>query len=248
MENNIYPPLFLVGEALAKSYIEKIEALGFKIILMPSDVRLPLPTKSHTDMLLFSINENIFCNKVYFENNKRLFEKIEEYGYNIISCDFEVKDSYPFDVSLNQAQIGKYILGNRKACAKEILAYATENSYEYISIKQGYAKCSTLILNKKAIITADDSIEKAAKELNIEVLKISNGANQIKLDGYDYGFIGGASAVYEKTVFFFGDISLHKDGNEISNFCKKHGFSIISLSQYQLEDIGGAFILPYLKN
>lgn len=248
MKKSIPSPLFLIGKDIGKNYVKQIEDLGFKPILMPYDPRLPNPTRSHADMLLFLIDKNLFCNNIYFENNKSLFKKIEEYGYNIKPCDFEVKSSYPFDVSLNQAIIGKYILGNQKVCAKDILSYANENRFSYIPIKQGYAKCSTLILNENAIITADDSIEKSVKKLNIDVLKINNGTNEIKLTGYDYGFIGGASTVYKKTVFFFGDISLHKDENKISNFCEKHGFSIISLSKTQLEDVGGAFILPYVKN
>ena len=248
MENNIIRPLFLIGENSDNRFIKKITDLGFEPIILPADTRLPIPTNSHADMLLFLIDEKVFCNEKYFQDNNSIFKRIEEYGYTVIPCDFEVKSTYPFDVSLNQAIIGKFILGNQKVCAKEILKYANNNSYSYVSTKQGYAKCSSLVLNEKAIITADDSITNIAKELEIDVLKITNGSSEIKLEGYDYGFIGGASTVYNKTVFFFGNISLHTNAKEICAFCEKYGFSIVSLSNSQLTDVGGAFILPYVKN
>jgi hypothetical protein len=150
-------------------------------------------------------------------------------------------------VALNQAVVDKNILGYANSCAKSILKYASENGYNYQSIKQGYAKCSTLILGNKAIISADASIILMADKLNISRLKITNGINEIKLDGYDYGFIGGASAVYENKVFFFGNLSLHSQGKEISDFCKKNGFLPISIGTKKLCDVGGAIILPPLN-
>ena len=248
MENNIIRPLFLIGENSDNGFIKKITDRGFDPIILPADTRLPTPTNSHADMLLFLIDKIVFCNKKYFHDNYSIFKKIEEYGYTVNPCEFEVKNAYPYDVSLNQANVGNFIFGNSKACAEEILKYADNHSYSYISTKQGYAKCSTLVLNEKAIITADDSIRNIAKELEIDVLKITNGSNEIQLDGYDYGFIGGASAVYNKTVFFFGNVSLHTNAKEIRAFCENHGFSILSLSNSQLVDVGGAFILPCVKN
>ncbi len=242
------PPLFLIGESTDNNIVKKIESLGFRPILLPADARLPKPTRSHADMLIFLIDANVFCNRSYFESNRQLFALIEEYGYTVIPCDFEVNNVYPHDIALNQAPIGKYILGNQKFCAKEILSYLKDQDYLYVNIKQGYAKCSTLILNKNAIITADDSIINIATKLGIDVLKTQNGPNEIKLNGYDYGFIGGASAVYETNVYFFGDIELHQNKKEIESFCKNHGFSTMSLSNKPLYDFGGAFILPHLKN
>lgn len=246
--NYINPPLFLIGESASDDIIKNAEALGFKIVTLPSDSRLPAPTASHADMLLFLIDTKIFCNEIYFKNNQNVFACIKEYGYDVIPCDFEVKSLYPHDVALNQALIGKYVVGKQDSCAKEIIKYVSENTYSYLAIKQGYAKCSTLILNKKAIVTADDSIISIAKDLDIDVLKIRNASTEIRLDGYDYGFIGGASAVYENNVYFFGNIELHQNGAQIQDFCKKHGFNVVSMSKEPLYDLGGAFILPFLNN
>lgn len=248
MNKSTKSPLFLIGESTESRIIEKIKELGFLPIILPSDKRLPLPTRSHADMLLFLIDTHVFCNKLYFQHNTDVFNCISNYGYTVVPCDFDVKDAYPYDVALNQALIEKHIVGNQKYCAAEILEYANKNGYSCLQAKQGYAKCSTLILNEKAIITADDSIINTVKGLDLDALKIQNRENEITLCGYDYGFIGGASAVYDNTVYFFGNIQLHQNGKEILSFCHKHGFSTVNLSENQLTDLGGAFILPFLKN
>ena len=223
-----------------------MEQYGFETVILPADTRLASPVNSHADMLVFVLNKNIFCNKTYFEHNKELFARIAKHGYTLLPCDFNVKTNYPHDIALNQAIVGRYIFGNKSYCSKELLKYANENGYFYVSVKQGYAKCSTLVLNKNAIISADDSILSAARALNIDTLKIENAEGLIILNGYDYGFIGGASAVYENTVFFFGSIDRHKSGRSIIEFCERHGMRTFSLTDDFLTDIGGAFILPLL--
>ena len=154
---------------------------------------------------------------------------------------------YPYDVSLNQAVLDKTIIGRKDSCAQSILKYAEINKYNYTSIKQGYAKCSTLILGKTAIISADHGIISIANKLGFNTLLIENGSKEIKLDGYEYGFIGGASTVFENTVYFFGNIDLHSQGKKITQFCNENGFNVISLEKEMLCDIGGAIILSYNK-
>lgn len=241
------PPLALIGENSNK-FIEKgLSENGFKVISLPCDNRLSPQVSSHADMLIFSIDDIIFCNEIYYKTHKHIFEIIESYGYKINHSDFCVSNEYPNDVSLNQAIIGKSVIGRKDVCAKNILEYIKKNDYVYCSVKQGYAKCSTLILNDKAIICADSGITSIAQTLNVKTLKIENGINEITLDGYNYGFIGGASVVFKNKVFFFGDLSLHSQGKEIAKFCKDNGFSPISLGKEKLCDIGGAIILPYIN-
>lgn len=240
--------LVIIGENAEEKIRTAIAKLGFDIVILSSEERLAYPISSHADMLICVIGSYFFCDKNYYSKNKNLFDKIESFGYSPILCDIEYKKTYPFDIQLNQAIVGNYIIGKKDACAKEILNFASNNEYTYISVKQGYAKCSSLILNEKAIVCADDRISSSALTLGIDVLKIENSSENIVLNGYNYGFIGGASAVYNNTVFFFGDVSKHKNYESISAFCEKHGFNIKSLADSPLTDVGGAFFLPKLNN
>jgi hypothetical protein len=126
-----------------------------------------------------------------------------------------------------------------------VLEYAQANQLNVINVNQGYTKCSICVVNENAIITDDESIFAAAGNFFNDTLFVSKGS--IRLNGYDYGFIGGASAVYKDNVFFFGDLKMHSQGNEISEFCKLNGFFPISLGKEKLCDVGEAIILQPLN-
>lgn len=246
MSLSTHAPLVLIG-ANANNFInEGFCNNGFNVISLPADKRLAPQVESHADMLIFNLDDTVFCNEFYYKNNIEIFDLISKYGYQINASSFSVSDRYPCDIALNQARIKKTIIGRADSCAESILKYANDHEYEYHSSKQGYAKCSTLILGEKAIVSADTNIISIANQLEIDTLKIENNSNEIILNGYDYGFIGGASAVYQNKVFFFGDIMRHSQGEKIVTFCEKHGFSAISLGRESLFDVGGAIILPYL--
>ena len=68
-------------------------------------------------------------------------------------------------------------------------AFCEEKKLTYHAVKQGYAKCSTVLVNEQACITADTSIAAAVKQCGLDVLQIRPGF--VELPGYPYGFLGG---------------------------------------------------------
>ena len=115
--------------------------------------------------------------------------------------------------------------------------YCKNNGIRILNTKQGYAKCSICIVSDNAIITADKNIYDAAIKNDIDVLMIDSEG--IFLDGYDNGFIGGATGLMEKDLLCInGNIELHKDGKRIKDFCLKYGVRTISLSDEPIKDIG----------
>ena len=65
----------------------------------------------------------------------------------------------------------------------------------------------------------------------------------MRLDGYDTGFIGGASGADDDAVYFCGDVSHHPDADAIKAFCQKHGKECVSLSDEELTDVGTLFFI-----
>ena len=166
--------------------------------------------------------------------------KVGDRWFSKDDIEAKLSDKYPGDVLLNVASLGNTLILNPNTCAKEILDYATERNMNIIKVKQGYTKCSTLVVNNHAIITEDEGIYKAVLEssLNIDALLIKKG--YVSLPGYDYGFIGGASVAIDKNVFFFGAIQKHPDYDKIKLFIDSQGKQIIQLSNDKpLLDIGG---------
>ena len=92
-----------------------------------------------------------------------------------------------------------------------------------------------------AVITEDASIERAMKENGVDVLRVAPG--YVALDGYDRGFIGGASGADNENVYFCGDLSTHPNSNEIKEFCRQHGKNCVSLGSGRLYDVGTIFFL-----
>lgn len=144
---------------------------------------------------------------------------------------------YPEDVAFNAACTGKYFIHNLDYTNPRLLQAAKDLGMELIHVRQGYTKCSTVIVDEYAIITYDEGIVRAcSKYPDLEVLQISPGF--IRLDGYDTGFIGGCSGRIGNEVIFNGDLSAHPDFNRIRSFIESHGLTCRWFSEYKLTDIG----------
>lgn len=210
---------------------------GIDVIPSKNLVQLRENERYHADMQLFIIRNKAFVT----EGSADLKNRLTEYGYDVVMCSPLSKD-YPENIALNVALIGNKLFCKTSSLDEKIKEYCVAENIEIINVNQGYTKCSTLILNDKAIITADTTIYSAAIKQGIEVLKIAEG--DILLDGANYGFIGGCSGVIDNTVYFFGDIRKHRDAKEIISFLKKHHMDHFCLSKSELRDIGG-FVLLY---
>lgn len=240
-------PLVIIGCDAPQEVISRLEKLGFALCVLERDARLPKATASHADMLILSICNTLFCSRDYLNNNATVFSLMKSYGYDIVPVDDKITNTYPHDIPLNLALVGKYLFGKLDSASKQVLDFSEQKGIQNVFIKQGYAKCSMVVLGTSAIITADSSIEITAKNAGIDVLKIENSPSAVKLVGYKYGFIGGACGVYENTVYFTGDIRMHPNYIDIMSFCKKHGFDVVSLCDGQLTDVGGIIFLPSLS-
>ncbi len=213
---------------------------GFSIISLPPFSTFDPRVASHPDMLILPLGDRMFVHKKYYTEAKETIDRIiNATSLSLTLTDDAVGAEYPCDVSLNLAILGNHVIGRRTNMAKAVQLYAEEHGISIFNTNQGYAKCSTVTLGDKAVITADPAMEKTCRALSINVLRISEG--HVALDGFDHGFIGGASGVCNHTVFFCGDILTHPDGKNILSFCSAHGFDVISLSDEGLYDVGSLF-------
>ncbi len=218
---------------ISKKSKDSLINLGYAVFETEKCPDLADPVCGHPDMLVCKISNTDFIVKTtlcgLFEDK---FKNI-----NIIAGKTKVKPEYPFDIAYNASRIGKYLFCNEKYTDSKIKEYCAKNGIKILNVKQGYAKCSICEVSDNAIITADKSIYNTAKENNIEVLLIDNKG--IVLNGYDEGFIGGATGLLEKDLLAVnGSLKLHINGEEIKSFCKKHGVNAVSLSDEPITDIG----------
>lgn len=211
----------LVISDLYPCFCDELRNLDYNIIPTKKINEFNLPEQKHADMQLLKIKDRIFT----LEN-----------------CAGKPERKYPYNVLLNCLYFNDKLYGKLTAVDDSVIAYCKQNGIETVNVNQGYTRCSTLVIAEKAAITADKSIEKALKNDGAEVLLISPG--NIVLEGFDYGFIGGAGFADNRTVYFFGDITKHPDFVKISAFTEKYNSKIEILCKKQpLTDIGGAVLL-----
>ena len=188
---------------------------------------------SHADMQIHYLGDNRFvCAPEAYEHYKK-----QLHGFTLIKGSARLSPKYPDDIAYNAAALKDCVICKSRCTAIEILETYGSKGADILNAAQGYAKCSTCVVNGHAIITADSSIASAAEKHGIDVLKIREG--YIELRGMNYGFIGGASGLIERNVLAFnGELSAHPDGDNIRSFCKNHGAEVIELKKGILTDIG----------
>jgi len=166
---------------------------------------------------------------------------IQNKRFRIEDCHSPVAKDYPQNVRLNCLYLGGKLYGRIDAIDTSVLDFCRKREIPLVSVKQGYTRCSALVIAGDAVITADKSIEKALKNNGAEVLSIQPG--HIRLEGFGCGFIGGAGFFDNGTAYFFGDIAKHPDYEKIKVFCSKYHSEIEILNREEpLTDIGGVVI------
>ena len=239
--------LALIGADAPSEIADSLRSLGFSVLRLPCDSRLATPVRSHADMLMLPVGKVVFTSSEYLSVAEDIFKALESLGYEIVACKAEIRSDYPNDVAFDALVLKSAIIARLDSLPDEIKTYATAMGIALLDSKQGYAKCSAVSVGESAIITADKNIARAAEAAGGDALLISAAPEKIRLEGYDYGLIGGASGVLEDTVYFTGDISSHPDAERIAEFCKAHGKKMISLSSEPLNDVGGIFFFPSVK-
>ena len=206
---------------------------GLEPVTLPFSKRISDSVKGHADSLVFFKDGALITFDDYYLENRDLFDSLK---IPIITTSEYYSDTYPHDILFNAIEIKGSVIGR----CENISTLIKEGKNE-IRVRQGYARCSTLLAGVSCAVTADTALSKALTELSVDTLLIRSG--HIILEGYDYGFIGGASFVFDDTVFFFGRIEDHPDYYLIKEHLEGHGYSLSSLSDMPLTDCGGGIII-----
>lgn len=226
--------LFIMSDRKREYYDSLKELTGAEILTVSPIDEIPGEEKYHADMSIIHIGGNLFISS---KQNSDLNCVLSEKGAEIILCD---------GITAKQPKLNSFFLGNAFICCRNTVSqiltdYCSEKNIRVLHTNQRYAKCSAAIVSDNAIITSDESIYRLCSQNGIDALKISAG--HIRLDGYEYGFIGGCCGrLSADTIAFCGNLDTHPDSDSIRGFLRNYGINAVSLSGGELYDIGG--ILP----
>jgi len=193
------------------------------------------PISYHPDIVMHPVNHKtlIVAPNVF----NYYYESLSKLGIKLIEGEKKLDKEYPDDIAYNVGRIYNFAVHNFKYTDEKLKFYLKKENLEFINIKQGYTKCSMAIIDEKAIITSYYPMYKKLAALGIDVLHIRPG--YIRLDGYDYGFIGGTCGnLSTRDIVFSGKFSKHPDEEKIIKFLKKYKKKIIWLDNEEALDVG----------
>jgi hypothetical protein len=188
-------------------------------------------------MMRYDEQTVIVCPEAYL----LLKSELTPYGIKVIKGDNNPSPIYPDNILYNAVMVNQHLIHLLKKTDSRIIQQINKDGWHTMPVKQGYSKCSILPIGDQAMITADKHISIKASSKGIDCLLIRPGF--IGLNGYEYGFIGGAAGCMDEQVFLTGHLDNHPDKAEIIKFIKKHGKEIIYLTQKPAYDYGTIILL-----
>lgn len=224
----------IVAENFPEDSAEKLKKYG-EVVRTRANKNLLKGLDTHTDILVHPLSKGeLVVDRDNFEYYKKFFP-----DKKVIPSHSSLSKKYPKDVPLNAFTFKNYFIHNLKFTDKVLLDYYKNSGYDMINIKQGYGKCSSLVTND-FIITSDGGIYESLRDF-IPIYKINHG--EIRLQNFNYGFIGGASGALGKKLFFTGDFAHHSSHEEILKIIKKYNYEIEILSKDPIEDFGSIYFI-----
>lgn len=239
--------IFVASKGAHPEVIEYLER-RYTILYLPLNRKCYERIQHHVDIQMLRVNNQIFMDSFTYDALKEeimqlggviineLAVDIYYNGYIFHRISSDLGNKYPKSIVFNGKWNGTVFVHNLKYTNQKILDYLETTSIQKIHTKQGYAGCSLLLLNDRAGITADTGLAGELIKNGLDILLIRPGF--IQLEGFDYGFIGGASFVANSKVVFNGDIDSHVDHEKIRAFIELYHFEVVSFEGLPLIDIG----------
>lgn len=186
----------------------------------------------HCDLMAAHLGGNRIA---VIESRKNECEQIN--NTELIKIKVPDEPSYPHDAKLNFCIVGDKLIYNPRSIDTAALTYIIK--HKQIICRQGYTKCSVCVVDENSIITADAGIAHAAVNAGIDVLSVSE--KLVTLDGFEHGFIGGASfKISRNEMVFTGIIDDEAQRVQIETFLGERGIKALYLTERKLFDIGSA--------
>lgn len=198
---------------------EYLASRGHELILIADDMRYGRAVESHADLRM--------C-----KAGGRLFFQGSPSG-----------PSYPNNAAMCAVALDGFLIHRLDITDDSILKYCRSLGYRLVNVRQGYTRCSCVVVDGKSLITSDPGIYSALSAIpELDVLRIQD--SHVALPSFPTGFIGGASGVVDGELIFNGDLSRHPDFEAICDFVTARGLKLRYFPEYCLTDIGSIIEEP----
>lgn len=213
----------------------------FDVIYTPESRNILKGINTHPDMQVCHLGGAYIsvCAEFYEYYN----EKLIPYGIEVIKGKSEISSQYPQDIAFNCLILGNTLYHKLSHTEKTILEFARKNDMNLVDVKQGYTKCSTLVVDENSVITSDKGLYRIYEKNGVDVM-YTDTVN-IALPGFDCGFIGGCGGlISEKEIYFSGNIEELPEYNNIADFLERKNIKSVYPKERKLTDCGS--IVPLI--
>lgn len=226
----------IIGEKYSNILRKQLEKLGIKPLFVPDNHNVDPRLSGHADLSVLHMGGDRLCLASYLRGSP-FAKQLGDLGFSVDYTEMRQSALYPGDAQLNACICGRHAILNPSVVPSSIVEKLTNDGFHLIPCRQGYAKCSVCVVEEGAIITADRGIEGLAKAAGLDVLRIEPGF--VALDGFPYGFIGGAAfKISRSKLAFTGTLKHHKNESEILSFLERHQVEPVYLTNLPVFDIG----------
>ncbi len=233
--------IIFVSELAEQALIDYLKSKG-SVVLVPKDERFDDRISSHPDLVLAIIDDTLVIDA---KAHKTIFEQLDQLGVPYVTGNCTLAAAYPMDIAYNAVITKDYYIHRLDCSNNLLLLHSKYTKKQLLPVKQGYTKCSTVLVDQDAIITSDPGIYQATKDY-MKVLLIEAG--HVSLEGFDFGFLGGASGSLEEEVIFHGDLKRHPDFAKIKAFIESCHKKLVYFQEFPLTDIGSILVFPYQQD
>ncbi len=212
---------------------DALRGKGYELIEIVGTDKVYDAISSHGDIYLCKICGELIAAPVQLPF---IQEGLQKNGIRYVPGEKDPGFKYPENVKYNAAQIGSRLIHNTNHTDPAVLLAAKAHGLELIDVKQGYTKCNLVVVDENSAVTSDIGLAAVLKKNGLDVLMISPG--HVRLKGFPYGFLGGASGRVGGEIVFNGDLSAHPDFQAIKGFIQTRGLHPLWFEEYPLEDVG----------
>jgi hypothetical protein len=145
-----------------------------------------------------------------------------------------VGKAYPQSSPYNAVVTQKHLIHNLKFTDPLLLKACEGLTPSHVN--QGYTRCNLLALNENLSITSDKGICNSLSDHGL-ICHIFP-PDEIKLEGFTNGFLGGACGIWDLKLFICGSLRHYSRGHDFRKIVESEGYEIIELVDEPLMDVG----------
>lgn len=238
--NDFVMKAFVINGSVSLETKQFLRTQG-RLIEAPRCALLPPPEQGHADLQFTKIDDRTLVCAPGLDY-EALFRGS---GIRLVRGETPLGNAYPENIPYNVLKAGRVYFHNPKYTDPLVRKMLLQSGYSLCTVRQGYCGCSSVSIplrsGKLLILSSDHGILSAVRRLRRPELcaEYFTDTQKIILDGYNHGLIGGCCG-FDKEL---GLLVYGKVGGALRELSVSYGFSVVSVFNGPLTDIGGILVM-----